>query len=221
MNQLLGNSDHSTEINCTVKEAASRISKIQLQIEIMHATSEHFVFPRLKKPSEFNDHTNCFDLPSKVEIHSEIENCQKDAINTVKEFGLIRQRSANVFPCTINPHKMKLTRGKRCKSASNARENIAELDLNNIKLKDYTGKLKETEIHSTSPYIEIMNEYGEQTIVKKTSLCWLLREDSQKLSSDRLIRVQNPRKKLYTTQPKKFKIKSNKRACKQMEKRTK
>lgn len=187
-------STYSTVVNCTLKEAASRVSKIQLQNEIMYANSEHFVFPRLKSKSTVN---NCFDLPSKDEIYSEIENCQRDAINTAKEFGLIGRRSAQNFDCKIIPHETKLTQVKRNKPILNIRENIAEFDLSNIKLKDFTGKLKDTDIDSISPYVEIMNNYGERTIVKKTSLCWLLREDCRKLSSDRLLRVRNPTQKLH------------------------
>ncbi|XP_055308274.1 uncharacterized protein LOC129572356 [Sitodiplosis mosellana] len=213
-------STYSTVVNCTLKEAAARISKIQLQNDIMHGTSEHFVFPRLKKKSEFVEY-NHFDLPSKDEIYSEIENCQKDAIKTAKEFGLIGKRSAKTFECKINPHETKHTQAKRSDPILNVRKNIAELDLNNIKLKDYTGKLKDTNFDLTSPYVEILSDDGEQTIVKKTSLCWLLREDCHKLSSDRLLRVRHPTKKLRTQPNKNFKSKISKRPRKPTKKKMK
>lgn len=213
-------STYSTVVNCTLKEAATRISKIQLQNDIMHSTSEHFVFPRLKKHSEFVEYIH-FDLPSKDEIYSEIENCQRDAINTAKEFGLIGKRNAKTFECKINPHETKTTQVKRKNPIVNVRENISELDLNNIKLKDYTGKLKDTNFDFASPYVEIISDDGEQSIVKKTALCWLLREDCQKMSSDRLLRVRHPTLKLHTQTKKNFKNKSSKRPRKQMKKRMK
>lgn len=40
---------NSTVTNCTVKEANSRISKIQFQNEIMQTTSSDFIYPRLQK----------------------------------------------------------------------------------------------------------------------------------------------------------------------------
>lgn len=42
-------STYSTVTNCTIKEAMSRISKIQLQNDIIHGTSSHFVYPRFSK----------------------------------------------------------------------------------------------------------------------------------------------------------------------------
>lgn len=37
----------------------------------------------------------------------------------------------------------------------------------------------------------ILRDDETRIIIKKTSLCWLLRSDCQKLSSDRLMRVRN------------------------------
>lgn len=74
-------------------------------------------------------------------------------------------------------------------------ENFLHIDFNNIKLKDYAGKLRNMDIDAASPYVEILSDDGERTIVKKMSVCWLLRKDCRKLSSDRLIRVQHPKQR--------------------------
>lgn len=61
------------------------------------------------------------------------------------------------------------------------------IDLMNVDLKDYKDKVKE--VSETSPYVKLIKN-GKLFIVKKTTLCWLLRKDYCKISSDRLKRVQ-------------------------------
>lgn len=186
-------STFSTVINCTVKEASSRISKIQLQNEIMNALSKNFVFSGLKKSSQC-ENNNQFNLPSKLEIFAEIEKCQQTAVRTAKEFGLITRKPSLNYVCKLKPHTLqmkgiKVNRRKPNDISELQREKYAQIDLNNIKLRDYSGKLNAVDIGPTSPYVEILDDYGKQTITRKTSLCWLLRNDCQKLSSDRMVRV--------------------------------
>lgn len=104
-------STYSTVITSTLKEAASRLSKIQLQNENMNALSKHFVFPGLKKSSE-PENSNYFNLPSKSGIMIEIENCQQDAICIANIFGLITRKRATNYACKLNPHTFQVHRIK-------------------------------------------------------------------------------------------------------------
>lgn len=190
-------STYSTVINSTVKESISRISKIQLQNEIMNTLSKNFTFPGLKTPSVTED-SNTFDLPSISDIINEIENCQRDAISTAKECGLISRKPAKNYACNLKPHS--LISNERVKSLKPdpilllQRLKYAQFDLSNIKLKNYEYKFDINEIDESSPYVSVVDDAGKQTIVKKTSLCWLLRDDCQKLSTDRSIRVRGEKK---------------------------
>lgn len=134
---------------------------------------------------------------SESEIYAEIENCQRDGIATAKKFGLISKRSeTKIYQCKVNSLKTNIDRPQTTEANIFEPEEIARLDFRNIQLKDYTGKLKNTTFDETSPCVGIVDDYGERTIVKKTSLCWLLQRDCPKLSSDRLLRVRNATKKL-------------------------
>lgn len=67
-------------------------------------------------------------------------------------------------------------------------ETFTLADFRNIALKNYSQK-KCGPITEQSPYIELT--FGtNRVVVKKTSFCWLLQSDIQKLSNDRLLRVQ-------------------------------
>lgn len=71
-----------------------------------------------------------------------------------------------------------------------AEKNRVLLQLRGTLLKNYSEKFEKKCIEETSPYTEIFRAKGKRLVVKKTSLCWLLRKDWQKISADRLQRVQ-------------------------------
>lgn len=177
-------STYSTVINCTLKEAASRLSKIQLQNEVMHNTSKTYVYKRFKTQPQKHE-SKKFDLPSLEQIYNEIEKCRRDAISMALKFKLIKKRCAKSTECNIkrtdNSHRLK----KPQKISTSNRINVNHLNISNIALKDYTGKLKNQNFDDVSPYIGIMRNNGTRAIIKKTSLCWLLQGDCTKLSSDR------------------------------------
>lgn len=183
-------STYSTVANCSVKEALSRISKIQLQNEIMRTTSPQYIYPRLNKKTTA-DNKSSPDLPTKEEIIELIKQCQHDAICKARELGLIPKRPLNDYTCKIIAYDTEKYLGKtQLKKTLNTSENCCLLpDLSNIQLKDHTEKLKDLAVDCTSQYVEILRDDGEKIIVKKTSLCWALRSDHHKLSSDRLERV--------------------------------
>lgn len=182
---------NSTVVNCTVKEAISRISKIHLQNEIIEKTSSQFIYPRLK---QFPNGQNCgvFELTSKEEIIREIEFCQKTTISIATKFGLISNNhsSPTNYVCEVNPFTPKQQAEKSYKHTPIKNiQTIQPKDLRNIELKDWSQKLKQNVIDNSSIYTEINCSNEKKVIVKKSSLCWLLNPGQKKLSSDRLIRV--------------------------------
>lgn len=65
-----------------------------------------------------------------------------------------------------------------------------------MQLKDYSKDTRKTysanQIHlkEDSPFAVVIDKNGEEMVVRKSSICWLLSKDKCKLSSDRLQRVQ-------------------------------
>lgn len=154
-------------------------------------------------------------LPAPEEIFNEIEFCKRTALTTAVK------KNAN-FKCKINPYTSNVDSKLRTRKKSHDIKSKAKKfnipDLSNIKLNDYTGKLKQNIKNETSSFVEIRNANGKCIIVKKSSLCWLLRNESRKLSSDRLLRVRSCNKKTkckqikliaYKTGPKKKLFSSN------------
>lgn len=84
------------------------------------------------------------------------------------------------------------------------------LRLRSITLKNFADKFVGTTVEESSPYVEVYRGNAKRTIVKKTSFCWLLRRDVERLSSDRLERVRarsNSVKSKYRKKSKNFKRK--------------
>lgn len=195
-------STYSTVVNCTVKEILERITKIQLQNNITHNLSDEFEFPRLGQSKSFqNAH---FELPSKDQIFNEIMKSKKIAINNAKKIGLfLGSRAAeNVqLPCKLRALHQK----EKSTDVVSYNELVPITNLpkfRNTNLRNYAYKFINESIDETGPYVEVYNSRGKRIVVRKVTLCSLLRKDSFKLSSDRMERVKtssasnrNPNKK--------------------------
>lgn len=65
----------------------------------------------------------------------------------------------------------------------------------NLELRDYTDcKIK---LNESSPFTIVTDSTGKETVVLKSSICWLLNEFSEKLSSDRQLRVRQSEYESY------------------------
>lgn len=184
-------STYSTVANCSVKEILSRVSKIQLQSEISFKYN-CFKFPRLG-----HNHLKIIksEMPSQEEISSQIEKCMEDAIHDAVQIGLLEKGDAthkSTLKCKIKPYVPNASSRKQfSNSNASCRRTEKQLPLlSNITLKNFADKFGNKNIAENSPYTEVFGSKIRRIIVKKTSLCWLLREESQKLSTDRLRRVQ-------------------------------
>lgn len=188
-------STYSTVTNCTTKEALGRISKIQLQNEIMHLTSPNFTYPRLAKKTNFMFSN---ELPTKEEITNIIIQCKHDAINTAVKLNLMSPGSSKKTKekATICQIKSTIVQGARKKPKVNSEEEVevpriklTVSDFKNIALKDYSEKINGP-IEENSPYVEL-NFGSKRKVIRKTLLCWYLQDDVMKMSNDRLLRVRS------------------------------
>lgn len=197
-------STYSTVANCTVKEILSRISKIQLLSEIS-CTNKNFAFPNMQRPKK-KIPVN-YELPTSEDIFKEIEKCKSQAFMDALKFGLVDKRdilNLNLYLCKVKPFvPKKLNKKKILKKQKpitlneESKKNL--LGLSNLHLRDYSHNFKDFEavkpLSESSPYTEVICSSSKKIIVRKTSLCWFLRKDCIKISSDRLERVKAATKK--------------------------
>lgn len=180
---------YSTVANCSVKEIIGRLDKIQLQSDISLDTN--FLFPRAKVQDIVGDPMP--ELPSREEIFREIEECKLAAIRFAKEIGLLSPGKSPKMPCGVNP----------CFRSDWYYLPDEKVDrplpkFDSLNLRDFSSEFEGKDIPETSSYVEVSCT-RKKMVVQKISLCWFLRDDVQKLSSDRLKRVKakcNPKKKV-------------------------
>lgn len=178
-------STYSTVVCCSVNEVLYRISKIQLQNEIVHSHAMNFVYP---KSNHHQKVEKCvYELPTKHEIFNTIALCKIKAINTAKRFGFKIPSDSKLLSCKITA---KCSSKESIKSKEGIKTNIKlkkpllkVVDLKNVNLKNYNENHPDPD--ETSPFVQL----NDKKVVRKTSLCWYLRSDYQKISIDRNKRV--------------------------------
>lgn len=132
-----------------------------------------------------------------------IENERLKAFDFALEIGLINQENQGEFSftCSIRPLEFKMKTIEHQNEEENEEDffyrNGSELELESMLLPNYADKFNDEEVPESSEYAEVTLHHEEidgsghhRIVVKKSSLCWLLRPDPRKLSSDRLRRVQ-------------------------------
>lgn len=142
-----------------------------------------------------------FDLPTKEQIEERIKCSRKDAMTDGIRLGLVKKQFALEvdISCKVNPIDKSFKVVRKSKDELNKTININEnvkkfLKLKTILLKKFSSKFAGENVDDRSQYVEVHLNLQKRIIIKKTSLCWFLRNDYQKLSSDRLLRVQSERK---------------------------
>lgn len=199
-------STFSTKANCTVKEIMSPINKIQLQNYISGGGVSEFIFP---KELSSNSHKKIsmkisqVDIPSKDAIAETIEHSKLKAIDDAIEIGLLSEEERNIkLGCKCEAYKPKEKR-KLSKNKQIFVDKEKLVHLQSVSLINYAYKFENRSVICTSPYVEIFGSKN-RLIVRKTSLTWLLRANSTKLSSDRLLRVKNSHIPVLKKQKKKL-----------------
>lgn len=186
-------STYSTVANCSVKEILERISKIQLQNDISSNENLIFKFPKkLNSKNTGSPHNVEQPLPSENEIFETIERAKKMAIGDSIKIGLLDSKETDISlkcgvfpyaPTVVSPQDGTHMQSNKIESA------LALSRLRSVSLKNYSDAFKNKEVSECSIYTEVFGG-SKRIIIKKTSLCWLLRKNEGKLSSDRLKRVQ-------------------------------
>lgn len=181
---------YSTVTNCTLREVLDRLNRIELQSEI--AATTNFVFPRIKS-TDSAPFVDC-ELPTKDNICNQIEQCKKNAITFAISIGLMKknQKSKIDLKCEISPLTFKTTTSDDVNYNESTQDhsirNMKLIQFETLTLKNYTEKFVDTFVPEKSHFVEVPG-FRNRKIIKKSSLVWLLRADSVKLSSDRLLRV--------------------------------
>lgn len=217
-------SSYSTVTNASLFEIIQKISKIELQNEIVHKKLTDYNFPRIKKMSSSyyplidrngeNQYLNSMPLPSRDEIFSEIELTKMEAIEYVESLGVsVKNRNIYAYRAIFFERSKKRTENENFLDTSSSNEDSSDPDVlqlfKDINLREYSDKIKADNIDEKSIHVKVKNINGDLFCVKKNTLCWLLDKTTSKLSSDRLIKFMDKTKKTKTAEKKTKKSSQN------------
>lgn len=126
------------------------------------------------------------------EIVQVIIECRAKATSDAERLGLVVRDempdSCNVQPFFYRPSRKKATVSSVLPYANQNMWSRILSYMRAISLRNFAVKFDGQDVEPNRPYVEIPNDI-KRIVVKKTTLCWLLRSDHVKLSSDRLERV--------------------------------
>lgn len=153
-------------------------------------------------------------LPEDFEIEACVKEAFENAVNRAMAFNLIKTRPKNIPPARleiVSKSDMELAISDEEDDECDA-ENVDDIDSDSelgdaqsddnehddvmedlyiassgpLHLKTY----QVANLTETSPFVQVADGDGNPSIIKKSALCWLLRSEDSKISSDRLLRVQ-------------------------------
>lgn len=182
-----------TKINFKLLELLHMASRIELQNEIAYFRLKNLVkLPRIH--NQLEKHV-MFDLPSDEQLQNVLEQALDGAIKTAAELNMIVTHEDIRF-CQLKK-SIKSIKG----FGANVQKKMPEqahssLDPSNTNLVDkidctYFRKYSDVgEIDGNSRFLEVVDEDGSSTVIKKTAMLWRASKSKQNLSNDRLKRVQ-------------------------------
>lgn len=71
-------------------------------------------------------------------------------------------------------------------------EDMCIISSDKLSLKTFDDKFPTAELPENSPFVQVAHGSGKKSIIKKSTLCWMLSSGTNSLSSDRLHRVKAP-----------------------------
>lgn len=180
-----------TRINFSLQELLHIVNRIELMNDIIYyKLAEHNVtFPRLQRK---NVKHKIYTLPSNDEIQKVLDQARTVALLDAVKMGMPTSMH-DIKICPITRTSLPLTQnidGLDDDDDDDEENEPGETTLSCNSLRDYTSLETQVNLEENSKFVQVYNEDGSSKTVLKSSIIWLLAESNEKLSQDRLRRVQ-------------------------------
>lgn len=207
-------STYSTVVNFTMLEMINRLKKVQLQSDIVTSAPDNIKFPRFQKEKV---RSALQEFPSNAEIICLLERARMKGMEDISKVGIDVPADQD-FSCQIKYERATdpstldaendLYDEDDCESEVDQDEMskevnalvAADVDMELTRdvhtLSSVTGEIIlrnygecTISLSETSPYTVVHDSLGNEKVVRKSTICWLLTKNKHSLSSDRLTRV--------------------------------
>lgn len=171
-----------TKVNFSLLELLHMIGRIEVQNDIAYfkLADKEITFPHKRAGK-----TKIYSLPSDTEINVTISEAKKKAIEDATKFGMI---------CFIDIDEYEFQSRLRFES-NDSDEHVEESDDDDSDFLEHETSTMSENIDEKSPLVAVKDADGITRVVRKSTLLWMLTEPVERLSKDRLRRVQINTKK--------------------------
>lgn len=177
-----------TKVNFTLLELTHLIGRVELMDEIMNFKladiDVHFPRNPIHKAK-----LNQFKLPSDLEIDNTINQALNTAIEDAKKFEIFVTKE-DIEKCELKQVDVLLCPGDQSSHINHIDLGIASTNNTHLLEHDYIKDYSNRDTQKNRSFVSVASENGEK-LVKKSTLIWSLSTSRNKLSSDRMRRVQS------------------------------
>lgn len=179
-----------TKVNFTLYEILHMNRRLEVQNDILYTKLPNVKLPKLEKSRET---TKIYALPSEEEITQCLSRAKRFAIDDASKFGVqIASHEIDDYELTI-PKKLVNEEDEEFENDNECNDDF-EQD-NFMTCEPVDDELEFPENNETLQHgflhIEDPKNPNKKMVMRKSTFVWHLTEGSKKMSSDRLIRVQN------------------------------
>lgn len=186
-------SPNFTKINFHLLELLHMVKRLEVQNEILYSklSSSDIKLPKLEKKRKT---TAIYALPTEEEIEECLNRAKRSALNDALHFEM-EIDSDEIDVCEV-PIPNRLETDEELNENYDCEDDI-ENEIGHEHLEDTYeaeddgGILQEEEDDQQRAFITITEHSGRKKLLRKSTLVWILSEGTRKISSDRLIRVQD------------------------------
>lgn len=186
-----------TKINFTLFELLHMVRRLEVQNDILYTklAGKDIKFPKLEKERKT---TAIYILPTEAEIEQCLSRAKRFALIDASKFGM-QIDPIEIENCEIIlPKELETRLGMDdSEEMSDCEDEMQFADENSDESADSIDMVPENDEmwpendeDQKRSYITITDHSGQQQLMRKSTLVWLLSEGTKKISSDRTIRVQ-------------------------------
>lgn len=165
-----------TKINFSIYELMSMIGRVEVLNDIAYIklADEKITFPNKR-----TGRTKKYSLPSDDEINETIAKAKREAIQNASNLGMQTNKCIDEYEFHYSEEIFNQIESS---DEENSIEDIDETD---------DGYLTNTQsCAENSPFVIVLDENGVERKIRKSTYIWMLSEPSERISNDRLRRVQ-------------------------------
>lgn len=171
-----------TKINFTLGELLHMVGRVELQNDIAH-----FKLPDdVKLPRVRNQHEEhkIFELPTDDQIRRVLGEALETALRDVAKFGI------NIMPEAIRTCELRKSNLPVKRKPKNMQAEYEDFNdtMDCAHFRDFSSEV--SDFDGNSQFVQVFDDDGAAKLIKKSAVVWLVSDVRERLSTDRLKRVQ-------------------------------